>query len=62
MYDEVKFANKSAKWRPTTTFRQRASLSAQGGVREERKGSSEIGRVEENDLGENDANQPAERV
>jgi MFS transporter, SP family, sugar:H+ symporter len=30
LYDEVKVASKSTKWKPSTTFRQRRSVAEQG--------------------------------
>lgn len=48
LYAEVSSAHKSRKWVPTTTFRERAGET---GLHDERKASSDNGRVEENSLG-----------
>lgn len=63
LYAEVSSAHKSRKWQPTTTFRQRASVSGQGGLHEERKASLDNGRAEENSLAEDQPTvDPAARV
>ncbi|KAK4206738.1 glucose transporter-like protein [Rhypophila decipiens] len=65
LYVECKSARKSKEWRPTITFkeRERASVSGQGGLHEERKVSSDMGRAEEHSLGDGrPAADPATRV
>lgn len=63
LYAEVSSAHKSRKWHPTTTFRQLASVSGQGGLHDERKASLDNARVEERSLGEDQPTvDPAARV
>lgn len=41
MYTEVSSARKSTSWRPSTTFRERQSVAAQGGLQGDKNQSGE---------------------